>query len=136
MSFTVEVDFPQPPSAVYAYLSDPTKRPEWQSSLRRIDDLDGTGDVGTSWYDVTTPGLKPHMSVTVAEPGLAWAEHGTWRGVVADLRLDLTPRGDGTRVVATVSIELPGVLRLGGRVLERLAPPAVRHDLRRAAAHA
>ena len=133
MGTVVEVEFPQPPAAVYAYLADPARRPEWQSSLRRIEDLSGGGEVGTTWTDVTTAGVRPRMVVTVAEPPVTWAEDGTWRRIAATLRLDLRPRGAGTTVRATIDLRAPGLLRPLGWALARLAPLGVRADLRRAA---
>jgi hypothetical protein len=73
------------------------------------------------------------METTLAEPGVAWAETGTWRGIAADLRLDLHPLAAGTRLVATFELRTPRVLTPLGFVLRRLAPVGVRGDLRRAA---
>jgi uncharacterized protein YndB with AHSA1/START domain len=130
---TVVVDFPVPPEAAYAYLSDPRKRPEWQSSLRRVAGVDGTGDVGTTWRDVTAVGAQPAMRVTEADPPRRWAETGSWRGIEADLTLELHPQVTGTRVEATFEVRAPGPLAPLGWVLGRLAPLGVRGDLRRAA---
>lgn len=130
---SITVDFAAPVAEVYAYFVDPTRRPEWQSSLRRVDDVHGDGGVGTTWLDVTAVGVKPRMTTTLAEPGVAWAETGTWRGIAADLRLDLHPLAAGTRVVATYELRTPRPLAPIGFVLRRLAPIGVRDDLRRAA---
>lgn len=130
---SVTVDVAAPAGEVYAYFADPARRPEWQSSLRRVEDVVGDGGVGTTWTDVTTVGVRPRMTTTLAEPGVAWAETGTWRGVAADLRLDLHPLAAGTRVVATFELRTPAALAPLGFVLRRLAPLGVRSDLRRAA---
>lgn len=134
MPFTVEVEVAAPVERAYAYLSDPERRPEWQSSLRRIEDLVGTGDAGSTWVDVTTAGVRPRMEVTVSEPPALWVEQGTWRTVRARLALRFEPLpGERTRVTAEVELETPGLLAPLGVVLRRLAPPAVRADLARAA---
>jgi uncharacterized protein YndB with AHSA1/START domain len=130
---SVTVDFAAPVAEVYEYFVDPTRRPEWQSSLRRVEDVEGDGGVGTTWLDVTSVGVRPRMTTTVADPGLAWAETGTWRGIGADLRLDFQPLAAGTRVVATFELRTPRTLAPLGFVLRRLAPLGVRSDLRRAA---
>ncbi len=127
------VDFAAPVADVYAYFVDPARRPEWQSSLRRVDDVRGDGGVGTTWLDVTSVGVKPRMTTTLAEPGVAWAETGVWRGIGADLRLDFHPLAAGTRVVATFELRTPKVLAPVGFVLRRLAPIGIRGDLQRAA---
>jgi uncharacterized protein YndB with AHSA1/START domain len=130
---TVAVDFPVPPETAYAYLSDPHRRPEWQSSLRRVAQVDGTGDRGTTWRDVTMVGAEPAMRVTEADPPRRWAETGVWRGIEADLTLDFRPQVTGTRVEATFEVRAPGPLAPLAWVLGRLAPLGVRGDLRRAA---
>jgi uncharacterized protein YndB with AHSA1/START domain len=141
----VSVDFDAPVDQVFGYLSDPATRPEWQGSLRRIDDLRGDGSVGTTWTDVTTVGARPRMRVTESTPGRSWAETGTWRGVDADLTLTFAPipadpsqvgdgSASGTRVTAVVELRTPRVLLPLGVVLRSLAPYAVRADLRRAVA--
>ena len=130
---TVTVDFAAPVADVYAWFVDPAKRPEWQSSLRRVDDVRGSGEVGTTWLDVTAVGARPRMTTTVADAGRAWAETGTWHGITADLRLDFHPLAAGTRVVATFDLRTPRLLAPLGVVLRRLAPLGVRSDLRRAA---
>ena len=130
---TVTVDFAASAADVYAFFADPELRPSWQSSLRRVDDVQGDGGVGTTWVDVTFAGVRPRMTTTLAEPGVAWAETGTWRGIEADLRLDLHPRAAGTRVVATFGLRVPRALAPVGFVLRRLAPLGVKGDLERAA---
>ena len=130
---TVTVDFAAPAAEVYAWFADPARRPEWQSSLRRVTDVRGDGGVGTTWLDVTAVGARPRMTTTLAEPGVAWAETGTWRGIAADLRLDLHPLAAGTRVVATFDLRTPRLLAPAGFVLRRLAPLGIRGDLERAA---
>jgi uncharacterized protein YndB with AHSA1/START domain len=139
----VSVDLPAPVDAVYAYLADPARRPEWQGSLRRVEDLVGDGSPGTTWTDVTAVGARPRMRITEVVPGRVWVEVGRWRGLGAELRLTFAPvRLDppaadggstrGTRVTATVDVTARGVLRPVAAVLRALAPGAVRGDLRRA----
>ena len=129
----MSVDFAAPVDVVYAYLADPARRSEWQGSLRRIVDVVGDGEVGTTWTDVTAVGARPRMQIIEATPGVSWAERGTWRGIDADLRLTFEPIPAGTRVSAVVGLRTPAVLAPLGVVLRRLAPGAVRGDLERAA---
>jgi uncharacterized protein YndB with AHSA1/START domain len=129
----VAVDFTVPVDVVFGYLSDPARRPEWQGSLRRIEELRGVGEVGTTWRDVTAVGARPRMEVTEADPARSWAEVGRWRGVEARLRLGFAAVPTGTVVTATVDVATSLPQRPLGWVLRRLAPYAVRGDLRRAA---
>jgi len=129
----VAVDFTVPVDVVFGYLSDPVRRPEWQGSLRRIEELRGDGEVGTTWRDVTAVGARPRMEVTEVDPARSWAEVGRWRGIEASLRLGFAAVPTGTVVSATVDVATSLPQRPLGWVLRRLAPYAVRGDLRRAA---
>jgi uncharacterized protein YndB with AHSA1/START domain len=129
----VAVEFAAPVDVVFGYLSDPSRRPEWQGSLRRIESLQGHGQVGTTWRDVTAVGARPRMEVTEVDRGASWAEVGRWRGIEASLRLGFEEAPTGTVVTATVDVGTVLPQRPVGWVLRRLAPYAVRGDLRRAA---
>ena len=137
------VSFDAPIEVTFDYLADPANRPEWQSSLRRIDDLrpigDRAGDVGTSWTDVTVvPGVSPRMEVTACESRRRWQEIGRWRSVDAVLTLTFAERDGGGRdggtdVRAEAVLTVPAI---GGLVLTATRWPAaraVRADLERAA---
>jgi uncharacterized protein YndB with AHSA1/START domain len=134
MAFSVVVVFPQSPEVVFAYLKDPRNRPAWQSSLRGVEDVVGAGDVGTTWTDVTIPGLRPHLHVTDCDQPSLWAEEGVWRSVTARLEVHLKPhRGGGTTLKAVVDFTTPGLLTPVGWFLRVATPAAVRADLRKAA---
>jgi hypothetical protein len=125
------VRFDVPAAAAFDYLADPHRRPEWQSSLRRVEHVDGQPRVGQTWTDVTKPGLRPAMETTVLERPRLWAESGTWRFVRADLKLRFTPVGEeACDVHIRFRIHALGPL---GLAASTLSAPAVRADLRRAA---
>jgi hypothetical protein len=115
----------------FDYLVDPRNRPRWQSSLRRVEDVDGDPRVGQTWTDVTKPGLRPAMRTTELVRPSRWTESGTWRLVRADLTLTFQPVGEDSCVV-TYAFELFGLGPLGA-VLAAVSRPAVGADLRRAA---
>jgi hypothetical protein len=122
-----------PWDVVFDYLSDPTTRPEWQSSLRRVELLgEQTSGVGTRWRDVTWAGIVPEMRVVTHEPPDAWAEEGRWRGITAFLLLVFIPQGDETDLGMTVRVRGTGPWRVPAVVAGLLAPAALRSDLRRA----
>ena len=129
----VAVEFAAPIDVVFGYLADPARRPEWQGSLRRIEALRGGGEVGTTWRDVTAVGARPRMEVTEVDPDRSWAEVGHWHGIEARLRLGFAEVATGTVVTATVDVTTSVPQRPVGWLLRRLAPYAVRGDLRRAA---
>ncbi len=85
------VDFAVPAEVAFDYLADPANRPQWQSSLRRVEQVDGSPRSDQTWVDVTVPGLRPAMRTTVFERPTAWSESGTWHAVTADLALRFVP---------------------------------------------
>jgi hypothetical protein len=125
------VRFDVPVGVAFDYLVDPVNRPAWQSSLRRVEDVDGEPRVGQTWTDVTTPGLQPSMETTVLDRPRLWSESGTWRFVRADLTLRFEPAGDDAcDVHFTFRIHALGPVGLAATVV---SAPAVGADLRRAA---
>jgi hypothetical protein len=130
----VSVDFDVPSEVAFDFLVDPRNRPQWQSSLRRIEDLsDPTPQVGQTWTDVTAPGLRPAMETTALVPNTSWTERGTWRGITAELTLRFSPREGGCTVTAEAQVRGRRLLAPLGPVITALAGLAVPADLRRAA---
>ncbi|MEJ7831987.1 MAG: SRPBCC family protein [Nocardioides sp.] len=129
----MSVHFEATPEVVFDYLVDPANRADWQSSLRRVEEVTGPIGVGQTWVDVTTPGLRPRMETTELDRPHRWTEIGTWRSVSATLTLTLSPTGAGCDVEPTMRLEGRGLARVVAPVLNRVSPAAVRSDLRRAA---
>lgn len=135
----VSVVLPHAVEDVFALLSEPARRPEWQGSLRAVELLtDGPTGVGTRLYDVTAvPGVRPLMEITEHEPNRSWAEVGAWGGVRGRLRMQFEGRTDArgspeTMVSVTATVEAGSWRRPLAWVLALLGPPAIRSDLRRA----
>ena len=131
MTVRLTIELPHPPERVRAYLRDPATRTQWQSSLRRVDDVAGRGEVGSTWTDVTWPGLRPAMRVTEDSPD-RWAEAGEWRGATAGLALDFAAAPAGTRLGVEADVVPPPGLGWLRRPLEAAAARAIAADLRRA----
>jgi hypothetical protein len=125
------VAFAVPAEVAFDYLADPVNRPEWQSSLRRVEDVAGEPGAGQTWTDVTRPGLRPSMRTSAFERPRLWSESGTWRFVRADLSLHFDPvADDACEVRFAFRIHALGPL---GLAASAFSLPAVRSDLRRAA---
>jgi uncharacterized protein YndB with AHSA1/START domain len=122
-----------PREVAFDYLVDPRRRPEWQSSLARVEEVDGEPRVGQTWVDVTRPGVRPRMETTELDRPHRWTERGTWRGLRATLTLDFAATDSGCAVAVSVSLAGRGIVAPVARVLGLLAPYAVRSDLRHAA---
>ena len=124
-----------PRDVVFAYLTDPVNRPDWQRSLRRVEVLDpGEPHVGQRWVDHVYGAPPFHLRTTRLEPGRLWAEEGTSgpftaRGTLlfADAERDGVP---GTEVTMVARVSASGVARplaVGARLV---VPLLFRDDLR------
>ena len=134
-SFTLTLDLPHPPSALFRYLAEPRNRPEWQSSLRAVDDIDpGEPHEGMHWRDITKVGIKPHLQLTEVIPFRTLSEIGTWHGVDGLLTLRFVKVGDGTRLTAEGRVIGRGPFAVAAAVAGRWAPAAIKADLERAGA--
>jgi hypothetical protein len=129
----MHVAFDVPAEVAFDYLADPRNRPQWQSSLRRVELVDDAVGVGQRWIDVTSAGVRPRMETTVLDRPTTWTERGTWRGITATLTLAFAPSPTGCVVQADVAVSASGVGRPIGPVLTRAARLSVPGDLRRAA---
>lgn len=127
------VRFHRPVGVVFDYLSDPARRPEWQSSLRRVELIgDQRTGLGARWIDVTWAGLRPELVVVTHEPDEAWAEEGVWRGISAYLALMFSAEGEECDVTALAKVRGRGLARGPAALATLAAPWALRSDLRRA----
>lgn len=130
----IVVDVPAPVEVAFDYFADPVNRPEWQSSLRRVENVAGEIGVGQTWTDVTAPGLRPRMSTVEYDRPRRWCESGRWRGLVVRAELDFAPIGpDACRVTMDVAWSGGLVARMLGNAAGTVGRPALRADLRRAA---
>ncbi len=135
-SFSVTLDLPHSPEVLFRYLADPDNRPEWQSSLKTVTDVDpGEPHEGMRWRDVTKVGIKPHLQLTEVLPYRTLTELGTWHGVEGLLTLRFVKVGDGTRVTAEGRVDGRGALSVAAAVAVRLAPSTIKADLERAGAN-
>lgn len=131
---TRPVRFGVPVEVAFDFLVDPHQRPRWQSSLARVEQVDGEPRVGQTWIDVTVPRLRPRMETTELDRPHRWSEVGTWRSVSATLTLTFVPVGPSAcDVSATMDLAAGGLLGLPVAALDRLAPIPVRADLAKAA---
>jgi hypothetical protein len=128
-----EVTYDVPVGVAFDYLADPRNRPEWQSSLRRVELLDeGEPRVGMRWHDHTAAGVVPLMWITELDPGRVWSEDGRWRFLEASLELGFRPAPTGCVVTYRFSVRGHGPVAPLGWALTTMGRAAVRSDLRRA----
>ena len=129
--FTAKVLLPHPVPVVFAYVTEPAHRAEWQRSLKRVELISaGPTRVGTRWRDITWAGMRPVMEITALEPDRMFAERGEWGRFTSSISLRFEPVGHASTRVH-VEAELVGRTR-SLRALEGAARRTVVRDLERA----
>lgn len=125
--------FDQAVDRVYAYLSDPKNRSEWQSSITDLEVLtEGPPRVGTRWRETAIGAGTSELEIVVLEPNRIWTESAT--GPMADMRLRLTftPDDGSTRVDVDAEIEPKGMAGFLLSLARPFIPMLIRSDLARA----
>ena len=118
---------------LFRYLADPFNRPQWQSSLRAVTDVD-PGSRTPACTGATSPssGVKPHLQWTELVPFRTMSELGTWHGVDGLLTLRFVKVGDGTRLTAEGRVIGRGPFAVAAAIAGRWAPGTITADLKRA----
>jgi hypothetical protein len=98
-----------------------------------LSDRDAAPDLGMTWRETTLVGVRPRLEITRFDRPDTWAERGTWLGIDATLVLTFEERTAGCRVVAEGEISGRQAYAAPAALAGRLAGPAVRADLRKAA---
>jgi len=126
MRVTIEHVLAHPADRVFAVVTDPARRPEWQENTRDVKlEADGPVAVGTRWTEEQRGVGHVEAEVTALEPGRLYAERGDTSSGTGRVTVTFTPEGDATRVVMEVELNLKGLKK----ALEPALAPMVRHQM-------
>ncbi|HEX6678616.1 MAG TPA: SRPBCC family protein [Actinomycetes bacterium] len=105
-----EID--RPPDEVYAYVTDPSRFPEWQEDVLRVRvEGDRPAGVGTRFTTTRRIGRveqKTTQEVTDASPPKSWAVRGVDGPFRPSAAIAIEPLGDGTRSLVTIALDFEG----------------------------
>ena len=126
MRVTIEHVLPHPVDRVFAVVTDPSRRPEWQENTSDVQLVeDGAVAVGTRWTEHQRGVGHVEAEVTALEPGRLYAERGDTSSGTGRVTVTFTPEGDATRVVMEVELNLRGLKK----AFEPALAPMVRHQM-------
>lgn len=102
----------RPPDAVWAYLTDPTRFPEWQRDVVRVE-IEGGGPpaVGSRFITIRRIGgveQRTTQQITDSTPPRSWAARGVDGPFRPNASVTVEPLGDGTRSSVTVALDFEG----------------------------
>ena len=107
----VTVDIAKPPEEVFAYVTDPSRLPEWQASAVSVRTPDVPVHVG-SRVVVTRRAGPREMDTTVEiselEPPTLWGIRGVDGPVRGNVKGTIEPLDDGARSRVTINLEFEG----------------------------
>ena len=126
MRVTIEHVVPHPVDRVFAVVTDPSRRAEWQENTRDVQlESDGPVAVGTRWTEEQRGVGHVEAEVTALEPGRRYAERGDSSSGTGHVTVTFTPEGDATRVEMEVELKLKGLKK----ALEPALGPMVRAQM-------
>ena len=133
MHFTVQQTLTAPREAVFDVISDPRRRLEWQNSLRSLSmQTEGPPGLGSRWREVTQGGVGFELEITTYERPTRWGERAHGWLADAELMVSFREAGAGTLVQVDVTIAFKGPFKVLAPFVQRLMPPALTKDVRRA----
>jgi uncharacterized protein YndB with AHSA1/START domain len=115
------------PQDVFDYIADPTRRPEWQDAVQRIDveshSAEGRGTRVKETRRVQGRSMTASWEVTDYEPGHRYGFHGVDGPLRPIVTMTLVPREGGmqTQVDIEIDFETSGIGRLFGVFARRSA---------------
>ena len=123
-------DIPKPPDAVFPYLFEEDKVPQWTTGLSSYERLDGgalgKGSKFRENLEVSGQKIDAELEITAFEPPHRAESRTEIRGIDVTSTYELTPSGAGTRLTQTIEASGGG---LKGRVLIPVIQPHLEKKL-------
>jgi uncharacterized protein YndB with AHSA1/START domain len=129
---TASVWIQAPPEDVWRIYVDPARIPDWQTGSPKIEDISGFPDEpGSTYVSRRSPGAAKTTVVESDPPRRLVTRTQAYYGLNFDVVSELTPEGDGTRLVLRTDTEWPPRRKLLGKLVELaiLNPREVRKEL-------
>jgi carbon monoxide dehydrogenase subunit G len=132
-SFEVIVEVARPPADVFAYLTDVSKLPEWQSTASEAE-LYGAVRVGARIRErrhFLGRDMRTELEVTVYDPPGRFDVRSSGGPAAFAIRHTLSPTADGTRLRAEVDVTLSRIMRFAAQGPLKIAEREFRGDFAR-----
>ena len=106
------IEIARPPDEVFAYVTDPSRFPEWQHDVVRVD-IQGDGLPGVGSRFITTRrlgGAERTMTqeITELDPPRRWVVRGVDGPMRPNADLTVEPLDGGTRSRVTIALDFEG----------------------------
>jgi uncharacterized protein YndB with AHSA1/START domain len=95
----------RPPEEVYAYVTDPSRFPEWQRDVVRVQ---VEGSRFTTIRRIGRVEQATTQEITERRPPKRWAARGVDGPFRPNAEVTIEPAGDGTRSLVTIALDFEG----------------------------
>ena len=132
-AFEITLDIARPPAEVFAFLTDVSKLPEWQSSATAVE-IEGAIQKGTRFRESRRflgRDVRTTLEVTRYEPPERFDVAARESPVSFAISHELTPASTGTRLRAQVDVKLGAMMRIAAQGPLKLAEREFREDFGR-----
>jgi uncharacterized protein YndB with AHSA1/START domain len=105
------VEISRAPAGVFAYVTDPSRLPEWQASIVDVQQDDGPVQVGKRVVVTRKAGPRQMAStaeVAALEPPRTWSIRGVDGSVRGNVKGRIEPVNGGNRSRVTIELDLQG----------------------------
>jgi carbon monoxide dehydrogenase subunit G len=129
-SFEVTVDVARPQADVFAYLTDVSKLPDWQSTASDAE-VDGAVRQGARIRErrqFLGRDVRTELEVTAYEPPERFDVRSSGGPISFSIRHTLAPTTEGTRLRAEVDVKLGTMMRLAAQGPLKMAEREFRGD--------
>ena len=107
----LSIEIARRPDDVFAYVTDPTRLPEWQESVTRSESSDTPARVGTKARVTRRMGrreMTQTAEIVELTPPTSWSVRGLDGSVRGDIRGRVDPLDDGARSRVRIELDLQG----------------------------
>ena len=107
----VTTEIARAPVDVFAYVTDPTRLPDWQESVVRGESSESSVRVGTTARVTRRVGpreMTQSAEISALDPPTSWAVHGLDGPVRGDVKGKIEPLDGGARSRVTIQLDLRG----------------------------
>jgi uncharacterized membrane protein len=121
----------RPPEEVFAYLTDLSNVPSWQSGSVEVREPEGSLGVGTSYVQVLKflgKRIETTLEVVEFEPGRRFSLKTLSSPIPFEVQHVLEPAGNGTTLTVTLEGEPGRFFRLAEGLVERNAQRQIEQD--------
>ena len=102
------IEIARPPDEVFAYVTDPSRFPEWQEDAIKGGGPPGVGSRFTTTRRIGRAERTRTSEITEINPTRSWAAHGVDGPIRPIMHVTVVPLGESARSHVTIDVDFEG----------------------------